>query len=178
MAKLLIVYATTEGQTAKIARRIAETAGARGHAVETRSARDLPRRFSLETFDAVIVGASLHYGKYQKDIQNFVGRHLDALKGRPSAFFSVSGAAAGKENGRQAAEDLARKFLRGAGWQPDQMASFAGAIVYTQYGFFKRLLMKRVVGSAGGPTDTSRDHEFTDWEAVARFAEGFLARLD
>jgi hypothetical protein len=23
----------------------------------------------------------------------------------------------------------------------------------------------------GGPTDTSRDHEFTDWKAVDRFAE-------
>jgi len=29
----------------------------------------------------------------------------------------------------------------------------------------------------GGPTDTSRDHEFTDWTAVDRFAHQFAAAL-
>jgi menaquinone-dependent protoporphyrinogen oxidase len=31
--------------------------------------------------------------------------------------------------------------------------------------------------SAGGDTDTSRDHEYTDWEAVSAFADRFSARL-
>jgi hypothetical protein len=31
--------------------------------------------------------------------------------------------------------------------------------------------MKRIARAAGHTTDTSRDHDFTDWEAVGRFAE-------
>jgi menaquinone-dependent protoporphyrinogen oxidase len=33
--------------------------------------------------------------------------------------------------------------------------------------------MRLIVGHAGGDTDTSRDYEYTDWEAVTRFAEAF-----
>jgi hypothetical protein len=30
--------------------------------------------------------------------------------------------------------------------------------------------MKRIAKKEGGPIDTARDHELTDWDAVARFA--------
>jgi menaquinone-dependent protoporphyrinogen oxidase len=36
--------------------------------------------------------------------------------------------------------------------------------------------MKRIARAEGGPTDTSRDHELTNWEDVDEFAERF-ARL-
>ena len=35
-------------------------------------------------------------------------------------------------------------------------------------------MMRLIVGAAGGDTDTSRDYEYTDWQAVDRFA-GALA---
>ena len=40
-------------------------------------------------------------------------------------------------------------------------------------------MMKRIVRSKPGnlSTDTSRDHEYTDWAEVERFGEDFLARL-
>jgi menaquinone-dependent protoporphyrinogen oxidase len=37
--------------------------------------------------------------------------------------------------------------------------------------------MKRIARKEGGPTDTSRDYEYTDWEAVDRFADAFAAKL-
>jgi menaquinone-dependent protoporphyrinogen oxidase len=39
--------------------------------------------------------------------------------------------------------------------------------------------MKKIVSDKPGglSTDTSRDHEYTDWDQVARFAEDFLKRL-
>jgi hypothetical protein len=30
-----------------------------------------------------------------------------------------------------------------------------------------------IVGLAGGDTDTTRDYEYTDWDAVERFADAF-----
>jgi menaquinone-dependent protoporphyrinogen oxidase len=31
--------------------------------------------------------------------------------------------------------------------------------------------MKRIARKAGAPTDTSRDYEFTNWQALDRFVE-------
>ena len=33
-------------------------------------------------------------------------------------------------------------------------------------------------GEAGKDTDTSKNHEYTDWTAVGQFVDGFLAHLD
>jgi hypothetical protein len=47
----------------------------------------------------------------------------------------------------------------------------AGALKYTRYGWLKRRVMRYIAGKAGGSTDTSRDHEYTDWEDLRVFAE-------
>jgi menaquinone-dependent protoporphyrinogen oxidase len=47
---------------------------------------------------------------------------------------------------------------------------FAGKLAYTQYGVLTRWLMRRIAAREGGPTDTSRDHDLTDWVAVRDFA--------
>ena len=55
---------------------------------------------------------------------------------------------------------------------------FGGALLYTHYGFIKRLIMKKIAGDKGSlDTDTSRDYVYTEWDGVKRFAEDFLATL-
>lgn len=175
MINILILYGTTEGHTARIAEHMAGVARARGHPVETRHAKKLPRDFSWESFGAVIIGASVHYQKHQKYMQHLVKRNLESLQHIPSAFFSVSGAAA---QSIKPAEKFVEDFLQETGWQPNKIGIFAGAILYTQYGLFKRLFMKKIMKSKGGPTDTSQDYEYTDWDSVTRFAEEFLISVD
>ena len=36
-----------------------------------------------------------------------------------------------------------------------------------------KLVMKRIAKKEGADTDTSRDYEYTDWDAVAEFAKDF-----
>jgi menaquinone-dependent protoporphyrinogen oxidase len=38
--------------------------------------------------------------------------------------------------------------------------------------------MRLIVGYAGGDTDTTRDYEYTDWDAVERFAAVFAKRFE
>ncbi len=171
MARMLIVYGTSEGQAAKIAEQIAATVRRAGHDVDVRHVRDV-RDAALDGYDAVVVGGSLHMGRYQPGVRDFIARHKALLESRPSAFFSVSLAAASRDpNERTAALRIAREFVAKAGWSPRLVASFAGALKYTQYGFFTRLMMKRIARKEGGSTDTSRDVEYTDWDEVGRFAE-------
>ena len=38
--------------------------------------------------------------------------------------------------------------------------------------------MRRISKKLGRATDTSRDHEYTDWQAVNQFTEAFLKQFD
>ncbi len=176
--KLLVVYGTTEGQTAKIATQIARTIREHGIDADVMDGRSVPADLTLTQYDGVIVGASLHYHKFQRYIQNFVKAHRDQLRRMPSAFFSVSITEAYKDpKGREELATLTNRWLTDVDWQPDKIASFAGALAYTQYGWLKRNLQRWFAGRAGGSTDTSRDHEYTDWDAVARFADEFATMV-
>jgi flavodoxin len=119
MPSLLIVYGTSEGQTRKIARRMAERATERGHRVEIHDAATLPAGLNPAAFGAAVIAGSIHTGRYQAAITQFVRRHLQALQSMPSAFVSVSLSAAGDAEDREDAQACAERFLpRPAGARP------------------------------------------------------------
>ncbi len=181
MRKILIVYGTTEGQTGKIAQRLANTIGSQGFQVEVFDGRRLPRDIDLSNYAAVLVGASMHAGGYQRFIRDFVKQRRAELARVPSAFFSVSLTEAypPDEHLQERANLRAHidRFLQETGWQPQRVVSFAGALAYTRYGFVKRRLMQKIARQAGQQTDPSRDYEYTDWQAVTRFAEEMVSAL-
>ena len=78
----------------------------------------------------------------------------------------------------RAAEDVKRtvdEFLAETGWHPTHIAAAAGALLYSKYNFVIRLIMKRISKKAGGPVDTSRDYEFTDWTRIDQLTEDLIA---
>ena len=97
MARILIVYGTTEGQTRKIARRIATVAEARGHEARLVDGAALTSPLTRGEHDAILVGASLHRGRYQSAVERFVRANLALLNSLPSAFFGVSLVAASRD---------------------------------------------------------------------------------
>ena len=177
MPRILLLYATTEGQTARIAERIAHTLRDRGNSVEVLPADTARAQPDPAAYDAVIVGASIHYGHHPAYLRALIRRHRDVLAARPSAFFSVSLSAGGPRPKPKAAQRYLDKFVRQTGWQPQLTASFAGALKYSLYGPIKRRVMIVFVGLGGGETDTTRDYEYTDWDAVERFADAYAQRL-
>jgi menaquinone-dependent protoporphyrinogen oxidase len=127
-------------------------------------------------FDGVVIGASIHMGKHDMHVVGFVKKNLDALARLPSAFFSVSLAAYGDT---QEAEGYVDQFEEQTGWRPDEVATFGGALLYTQDGFIKRHMMRKVAHDKPGQlgVDLSRDYVDTEWDAVKRFAEHFAEQL-
>ena len=170
MKKLLITYGTTEGQTEKIASFIRDVLRDLGHDVELHDVTDM-RDTIPAGYDGVIVGASIHMGKHDKHVVEFVRKNQDALARLRSAFFSVSLAAHGDT---AEAEGYVDQFEEETGWRPDKVALFGGALLYTQYGFIKRHMMKKIAGDKPGNlgTDLSRDYVYTEWDGVKRFAGG------
>jgi menaquinone-dependent protoporphyrinogen oxidase len=170
VARVLVLFATVEGQTEKIAGRIAETLSRKGH-----EARCLRFSEDIQLDDgAILIGASVHYGSHPGALLRWVRANKDLLQRQPSAFFSVSLSARHKPS---TARKYVEKFLRKARWRPARSAFFAGAAQYRRYPAWKRLLVLGFVAMAGGDTDTSRDHEYTDWGEVDAFAEGFSVLL-
>lgn len=178
MIRVLIPYGTSEGQTARIAEYLADVI--RNHGYEAHPV-DIKRSGVLEPdgYDAVIVGASIHMGRHENYVRDFVRENRGTLERLPSAFFSVSLAAHDStEDAHEEVEGYIQKFVQQTGWRPRKVGRFAGALLYTRYGFFKRWIMKKIARDKGNPdTDTSRDYVYTDWDSVKRFAEEFLETL-
>lgn len=175
MKRVAIVVASQYGQTTKIANRIGSQFRERGWEFELIVATE-PIDMQLERFDAVVIGAPVYIGRFTPLIVDWTRKNAPALNSMKAAFFSVSLNAADKRpHARITDSKLLSDFVDETGLIPDWVASFAGCIHYTKYGFFKRWMLKRICGAAGGPTDTSRDHEMTDWDQVVSFADDIAA---
>ena len=178
MAFVLVLYGTGEGRTERVASYVASVIHEHGHDVTLLHAGRIPSEFSLAAYDGAVVGASVRLGRHQRHVREFAVENNEALGAMPAAFFSVSLSAADEEHQRERARAILEGFLEEVGWQPEVRAVVPGRLAYGQYGPMRRFVMKRIVGRAGGDTDTSRDHEYTDWEGVTRFTEAFLERLE
>lgn len=170
--ELPVFFASTEGQTHTIADRLAAVLRGEGFDSRAIDLRDLEAaHLDWARVRGAIIGASLHAGRHQTEVSNFVRSHVADLNARPSTFFSVSLSAASKNlDERRTAQDLADAFPRGLGWTPRESASVAGRLAYSKYGFFKRMVLKRIARKEGAPTDTSRDYDFTNWTQVETLA--------
>jgi menaquinone-dependent protoporphyrinogen oxidase len=171
---ILIVYGSRYGQTAKIASYLEDVLVADGLSVTLVNADRMTRAFDLRDFDGVVVGSSVIGGKHRRSVARFVRKNIEMLNRVPTAFFSVSGSAGSPDARSQAeARELVERFVTDAAWKPDLMTAFGGAIAYTQYSPILRWVMKRIARKEGGPTDTTHDHEMTNWEHVEDFAHQF-----
>jgi menaquinone-dependent protoporphyrinogen oxidase len=180
MKRVGVFYATREGQTEKIAQRVAAALRERGLEVDLMNVGDESESVRFDRYDGAVLAASVHVGHHEKEMVRFVKAHRNELESVPATFLSVSLSEAGAEDQRKPpAERVAcmqdvRKmidtFLGETGWHPAHVKPVAGALVYTHYNPLVRFVMKRIAKSAGADTDTSRDFEYTDWMELDRFA--------
>lgn len=173
--RILICYASTEGQTRKICRFCADQLVARGDSVEMLPV-DEAGEVDLAPFDAVILAGSIHVKKLQSELADFAAAHAPALNGLPTLFLVVSLAIAGDDAGDRAELDrIAAGFAEKAGWTPGQVAHVAGAFRFTEYDFFKSLALRWIAHQKGQQVDPRKDTEYTDWAALAALIRGWPA---
>jgi menaquinone-dependent protoporphyrinogen oxidase len=180
LSRILIVYGTKEGHTATIVDRMREALAAAGHEVTVVRAGSPPPAVP-DNVDGVLVGASVHAGKHQAEIREFARLNAGRLGVTPSAFFQVCLTAADPTpESKAATEGLIDAFVGETGWHPQTTETFAGMLAWTQYDLFTRVLMKLILRKQQLPPDerdTSHDVDYTDYDAVRRFAEAFAASL-
>ncbi len=177
--RILVVYGTSFGSTAEIADHVADRLRERRAEVLVVDVRSLRPGVDATRFDAVIVGGRVWGNRYPRRLVRFVRENLDALRTRPSAFFSVGLWNVSRiEEHREQAREVPQRFLERIGWRPDRIEVFAGALAFSKYGFgfgfLGRRLMQAIWRADLGPLDIGRDHVFTDWAEVDAFADSFL----
>jgi menaquinone-dependent protoporphyrinogen oxidase len=180
MQPILVAYATTEGHTRKVAEFIAERLRIRGHRVDLVDVATANALDVTAAYQAALLGGSVHQHKHQSALLHFVKSNRDWLSALPVALFSVSLAASMEGiDDRLEARRMADEFVEESGLKPRLTRCVAGALKYTQYDYFKKLIMRMIARQQGHSVDTSQDHEYTDWDDVEAFVDEFLeaARL-
>lgn len=173
---VLIVYATTEGQTKKIAERAAAHLSKRAHQVVVIDSEDPSTLPDWNSYDALILAGSVHQERHQDSLINFVIAHREQIRSLPSALISVSLSAA-TDDGREAAQKYVERFLWITKFEPVRTLLLAGALRYSEYEYFKVEIVKHIVSKTAGDFDKFGDHEFTDWNALAQFLDAFLGEV-
>lgn len=176
MQPILVAYGTTEGQSRKIAEFIADRLRIRGHRVDLVDTASPAAEQVQPVYQAAFLGGPVHYDRHPAALAHFIKTNLAWLQVLPTAFFSVGLAMTQPHaDERENAKALVRAFLQETGLAPLTLRYVAGALKYTRYDFVKRLLMRSVQPQLAGADDTSRDHEYTDWNEVEAFVDEFLA---
>ena len=169
---ILIVYGTTEGQTRKIAQFLKTEAEKLGHRVDMADATNHPTL--PNGYDVVLIGASLHMHKYQSAVFHYIKQNTEALNKINSGFFSVCLSVMADDKTVEELHEVTNTFLNDTGWEPVDVEQVAGALLYTKYDFFKKLIMRMIAKKEGRDTNTSEDYEYTDWEKVKAFLNRML----
>ena len=168
MANILIIYSTTDGHTRTICDRLQRVVEEQKHQVAVSWMSDEPD-IDLQSFDKVVIGASIRYGKHQPQVFDFIEKNQATLERKPSAFFSVNVVARKPEKNQPGTNPYLQKFLKKISWQPRNLAVFAGRIDYPRYTFIDKQMIRLIMWMTKGPTDPQTTIEFTDWDKVDEF---------
>jgi menaquinone-dependent protoporphyrinogen oxidase len=175
MARILVVYATVEGQTRRIAQAIADQLARRRHDATLIDAADGGAAADPAGYDAAVLAAPVHFGRHHAAAAHVAAAHAEALSRKPSAFVSVSLHAMSKEpDDVEEARAYADLFCAETGWLPRTVCHAAGAFRFAKYDFFKRIAARAVAKERGLSPKDDGDVELTDWPALAAFVDGFL----
>ncbi len=171
--KILIIFGTVEGQTAKIARFLADEARATGHEVDVVDTADKAASISFSGVDKVILAASVHERKHPKWFEMCLAAQRDKLAEQDTLLLSVSLMAAFPDT-RSEAQEFVEEMKMRTGFTPTADVLVAGAVRMSSYDYFSTQVLRHVVLRGGKYDLAEGDHEFTDWDALKTTLSGFL----
>ena len=170
--KVMILYATVEGQTGKIASFAADKVRELGSDVVMIDANS-SEVISLDDIDAVILAAPVHERRHPRKFEAMLSSYREDLAARPTLLLSVSLSAAFDEGMAEARDYLAEMEMR-ADFKPTTDACIAGAVRTSKYDYFASQIVRHVVLRDREFDADTEEHEFTDWDDLAGIVSNFL----
>lgn len=169
----MVIFATVEGHTAKIANFVKSQVEDASMAVRMVDASDPMVELSFEDVDRIILAAPVHERRHPKPFEVLVSTNLDVLNARPTLLISVSLSAAFQE-GLEEANDYAEEMEMRTGLKPNSRLLVAGAIRMGKYDYYATQVLRHIV-LRGREVDMAKsEHEFTDWDSLGNSLNTFL----
>ncbi|WP_187431114.1 Protoporphyrinogen IX dehydrogenase [menaquinone] [Roseobacter fucihabitans] len=171
---VLLVYATVEGQTGKIAQVIETQLRDASCDVTLADTEQRTAQVSFDGIKKVILAAPVHERRHPETFEVFLAAHRAELNDCDTLLLSVSLSAAFKECLAEAGEYVTELKMR-TKFTPNAEMLVAGAVRSHHYDYYAMQVLRHVV-LRGKDYDPSVDEqEFTDWAAltkeVARFVQ-------
>lgn len=170
---VLILFATIEGHTEKIARFLENELRQAGHDVTLANALDKTEEITFDGVDKVILAASVHERRHPKWFETLLSAQSQALAKMDTLLISVSLMAAFPDTLKEAREFVTEMKMR-TGFTPRSEVLVAGAVKVGSYDYFSTQVLRHVV-LRGEQYDIEKgDREFTDWDALNLTLQDFL----
>ena len=174
VSKIVFIYSTIDGHTLEICERLVKIVEQDGHRASLQELTS-DSEIDVESFDRIVIGASIRYGKHRPEVAGFIDKNVHVLESKPSAFFSVNAVARKPEKREPHTNPYVKKFLAKIAWKPPLIAIFGGRIDYPSYRFWDKNMIRLIMWMTNGPTDPTTTTDFTNWDEVEAFGRAISA---
>ena len=171
---VLILFASIEGQTGKIARFIEAEVGSLGREATLADVSGKMAEVTFDGFDTVILAAPVHERRHPPNFEILLTASRVDLAARRTLMISVSLGAAFPELNEEAKDYLAEMKLR-TGLAPNAEALVAGAVRPSSYDYYETEILRHAVLRNQTIDPGTQEREFTDWNALKAAVAEFVS---
>ncbi|TCN86742.1 menaquinone-dependent protoporphyrinogen IX dehydrogenase [Shewanella fodinae] len=178
MKSILILYYSRGGHTARISRCIAHRMQQQGYRCEIMDLLEAEKEgVDWQSWDAVVLGACVLYGTYDKSVFEFCSKHLPQLQAKAISFFSVNVVARNPEKRIPKNNRYLQKFLELSAWKPQDVKIIAGKVDYPSWRWLDKQMIRLIMKITHGPTDTKAVIDYTDYQDLETYADHLLTLI-
>jgi menaquinone-dependent protoporphyrinogen oxidase len=173
--KVLVLYSSLRGHTARVSRRICESIDAAGGSADMMGVTEaIHEGVDWDCYDVVVLGAPVIYGNYDKAFMEFVRRHRAELDSKPNSFFNLSVVARTPAKATVEGNRYMQKFLQLSPWKPKDLKVIAGKVNYPAWRWYDVIMIQLIMKMTQGPTDRRTVIDYTDWADVDAYGRHVL----
>jgi menaquinone-dependent protoporphyrinogen oxidase len=173
--RVLVLYSSLRGHTARVSRRICESIGAAGGSADMMAVTEaIHDGVDWSRYDVVVLGAPVIYGNYDKAFMEFVRRHRAEIDAKPNSFFNLSVVARTPAKATVEGNRYMQKFLQLSPWKPKDLKVIAGKVNYPAWRWYDVIMIQLIMKMTQGPTNRHTVIDYTDWADVDAYGRHVL----
>lgn len=168
----LLIYASRDGHTRKIARRLSDRLFTKGVEADLYDLSDEePSPMSWAKAKTILLMAPVRYGYALPEMRAFIRENKALIDSRTLILVNINLTARKAAKNTAATNPYMKKWIRKQKLAPILATVFAGCLDYPRYGFFDKFMIRLIMRITGGPHDGTSVIDYTDWAAVDAFAD-------
>lgn len=147
--KTLIVYASKHGCAKKAAEKLGE---AFGDGTEVDDIRSIAK-IDITDFDRIIIGGSIHTGRIQKDVKNFIQKNLARLLEKQIGLYICC-----MEEGERADKEFTNAFPKQLIEHAAAKGFFGGEFNFEKMNFIERFIVRKIAKITKSVSNVKEDN--------------------